>query len=134
MAASKKKTEESPPLPKATAPSALAGSLRQAYRPVTLITAAVVVTAGLFLPRLKTYLPDLSERSEYLLSAKEIDVTQPPHWVPRDFVARVVEDANLPEKLPLLDNALVGDVAEAFRCNPWVEDVVSVSKSYPARV
>ncbi|MGE5193069.1 MAG: cell division protein FtsQ/DivIB [Deltaproteobacteria bacterium] len=108
--------------------------LRQLYRPVTVASAAAVVVAGLFLPRLKGLLPDLEQRSEYRLTATQIEITAPPHWVPHDLVSQVVERADLPEELSLLDENLVGEVAEAFRLSPWVEEVVSVSKSFPARV
>jgi hypothetical protein len=49
-------------------------------------------------------------------------------------VAQVVENANLPEKLSLLDKNLVVEIAEAFQLHPWVEEVVSVNKSFPAKV
>lgn len=134
MAAVKRKRDDQPDAAASSPRSAAARVARQFYRPLTLATAALVVLTGLFLPRLKPYLPDLSGRSEYLLPANEIEITQPPHWVPRNLVSQVVENANLPEKLALLDDALVQDVAEAFRLNPWVEEVVSVTKSYPAKV
>ncbi len=134
MAAVKKKSDERLAASRPKGPSAIARFARQFYRPLTLVTAAIVVLAGLFLPRLQKYLPDLSKRSEYLLPAGDIEITQPPHWVPRDLVRQVVENANLPEQLPLLDDNLVQDVAEAFRLNPWVDEVVSVKKSYPAKV
>lgn len=110
------------------------GNLRRLYRPVTVATAAAVLTAGLLLPRLKGLLPVLEERNEYRVPATQIEITPPPHWVPHDLVAQVVEHSNLPKDLALLDPRLVGDVAEAFRLSPWVEEVVSVTKSYPAKV
>ena len=115
-------------------PSRLMQIGRQFYRPMTLATAALVVMGGLFLPHLSNLLPDLSQRDEYVLAATEIEITQPPHWVPHNFVAQVVENANLPAKLSLLETNLVGEIAEAFQLNPWVEEVVSVSKSFPAKV
>src|SRR5262249_50902176 len=112
----------------------LVALLRQLYRPVTLATAAAVLTAGLFLPRIKGLCPDLDKRREYRLAAARIEITAPPHWGPHDLVEQVVEHANLPKELSLLDENLVGEVAEAFRLSPWVDEVVSVTKSYPARV
>ncbi|HEY2253190.1 MAG TPA: hypothetical protein VGH74_19085 [Planctomycetaceae bacterium] len=125
----KKKANDQP-----ARPSRLAHVGRRIYRPITLATAAAVVLGGLFLPRLANLLPDLSQRDEYLLSANEIEITQPPHWVPHNLVAQIVENANLPSRLSLLDKNLVGEIAEAFQLNPWVEEVVSVSKSFPAKV
>jgi hypothetical protein len=101
---------------------------------VTLVTAALVVMGGLFLPHLARLLPDLSQRDEYVLPATQIEITRPPHWVPHNLVEQVVENANLPARLALLDKGLVGEIAEAFQLNPWIEDVVSVQKSYPAKV
>src|SRR5579872_6880645 len=79
------------------------GGLRQLYRPVTVATAAAVLTAGLFLPRLKGLLPVLAERNEYRVPATEIEITPPPHWVPHDLVAQVVEHSDLAKDLSLLD-------------------------------
>jgi hypothetical protein len=101
---------------------------------VTIATAAVVMAAGLFLPRLKGLLPNLEKRSEYRLPATQIEISPPPRWIPHDLVIQVVEKADLPTELSLLDDNLTGDVAEAFRLSPWVEEVLSVTKSYPARV
>jgi len=112
----------------------LIGMGRQLYRPVTIATAAAVFLVGLFLPRLSKLLPDLDERGEYRMRATQIEISPPPHWVPHDLVAQVVEQAALPDELSLLDDDLVVEVAEAFRLCPWVEDVVSVSKSFPVRV
>lgn len=134
MAAAKRKLDDMPGAVESSRRSRVGKAARQIYRPVTLATAALVVLTGLFLPRLKSYLPDLSGRSEYLLPANEIEFTQPPHWVPRDIVNQVVEAADLPSKLALLDDGLVQEIADAFRLNPWVEEVVSVTKSYPAKV
>ncbi|MBI3866099.1 MAG: hypothetical protein HY290_29830 [Planctomycetia bacterium] len=131
MPPAKRKSDDKPAPPD---PSAMSRVFRALYRPLILVTAALVALTGLMLPRLKSYLPDLSQRSEYQLPASAIEITQPPQWVPRDLVHHVVEDANLPEKLSLLDDSLVQDVAQAFRLNPWVEEVVSVTKSYPAKM
>ena len=130
-----KPDKEKPEKPKEPAkPSRLVRIGRPLYRPMTLATAALVVLAGLFLPHLLNRLPDLSQRDEYLLAATDIEITQPPHWVPHNLVAQIVENANLPARLSLLDKNLVVEIAEAFQLNPWIEEVVSVSKSYPARV
>ncbi len=114
--------------------ASLVGWGRRIYRPVALATAAATVIAGLFLPRLRELLPDLPNRSEYRLSATQIEVTKPPHWIPHNFVEQVVDQADLSHELSLLDDNLVAEVAEAFCHSPWVEEVVSVKKSYPARV
>jgi hypothetical protein len=119
------------------APPAKAGwrtTWRALYQPTTLLLAMGAIVTGVLLPYVARYLPDLSQREEYLLDARQMEVTQPPHWVPRNFVEQIIHDSNLPEKLPLLDDTLVQEIAEAFQLNPWVEEVVSVRKSYPAKV
>jgi hypothetical protein len=101
---------------------------------MTLATAAAVLMAGLFLPRLKGLFPDLQQRREYRLAAAQIEISTPPHWVPHDLVEQVIDQANLSRELSILDENVVGEVAEAFRLSPWVDEVVSVTKSYPAKV
>ncbi|HLJ10768.1 MAG TPA: hypothetical protein VKU82_06245 [Planctomycetaceae bacterium] len=121
--------EEKPPRA-----SRAAGIARQLYRPMTLATAAAVVTAGLFLPRLMKELPDLGEQREYRIESRRIEIAALPHWVPHDLVAQVVDQAGLPAELSLLDDGLAGEIAEAFRLSPWVDEVVSVRKSFPAKI
>ena len=134
MGTSKKKSADSAPTKGGMFRTALRSLLCQFYRPSTLILAAAAVVIGLFLPQLTEFLPDLSQRPEYQLPADQIEVTQPPHWVPRKLVEQVIEDGGLSETLNLLDEGLVQEVAEAFQLNPWVEEVIEVRKSYPAKL
>ncbi|MBS0262298.1 MAG: hypothetical protein JSS02_10140 [Planctomycetes bacterium] len=134
MAAAKKKKDPKPNSGLGSARARLFAGLRPLYRPVTLATAAVVVLAGILLPHFVGRVPDLSGRPEYQLSSADIEISQPPHWVPRDLLNRVIENADLPEKLRLLDDSLAQEIASAFESNPWVEEVVSVRKAYPARI
>lgn len=131
--AKKKKQEitsdETPPQP-----GALRTLRRQLYRPVTLITAAVVIAVAFGWPALRKLLPRLDARREYRLQKTQIHVTQAPHWVPHNLVEQVVGQADLPEQLSLLDENLARDLAMAFALHPWVEEVVSVKKSFPASV
>jgi hypothetical protein len=107
---------------------------RQVYRPFTLliITTGVALTFGW--PVVRKFMPNLEARREYRLTTSHIRITQPPHWVPHNLVEQVVERANLPAELPLLDEGLARDLALAFALHPWVEDVISVKKSFPAMV
>jgi hypothetical protein len=95
---------------------------------------ALVVAAAIVGPEIRKRLPDLAERPEYRLAAVKIEITQPPHWVPHDLVEQVVQHAALPAELSLLDDDLTRQVAEAFQFHPWVEEVVSVKKSVPAKI
>lgn len=133
MARKKKKETELEEAP--AAPPGMVRTLRQQlYRPMTLITAAVVLAAAFGWPILRPLIPKLDSRSEYHLQATQIHVTQAPHWVPHNLVEQVIGHADLPEQLSLLDENLTRDLAMAFALHPWVEEVVSVKKSFPASV
>jgi hypothetical protein len=138
--ARKKKTPAAPsPLP-ATSPSAdsLSGILRllrrQLYRPVVLVAAALLVALTAGWPIIHRLFPLLDGRSEYRLRAAQIQITQTPHWVPHNLVEQVIEKADLPAEMSLLDENLTREIAGAFALHPWVEEVVSVTKSFPAMV
>ncbi len=104
------------------------------FRPRLLATAALMVSAFVFAPRLRGLVPELAERREYRLLAAEIEVTAPPRWVPDVFLEQVLAQSELPASLSVLDETLTEQVAAAFARHPWVEKVVSVRKSVPARV
>ena len=104
------------------------------FRPRVLLVAALCVCGGVFGPRLREFAPELSERQEYRLASAEIEISEPPPWVPDGLVERVIDAAKLPASLSLLDESLTGAVAAAFQKDPWVARVVSVRKSVPARV
>lgn len=121
-----------PPLPKP--PGFIRKARQRWYRPGVLLGAAFVVAAAIGYPYLRHVLPDLSQREEYRLRRERVQITQPPHWVPHNLVEQVWQQAAFPEELPLLEDRLAQDLAEAFQLNPWVEEVLSVSKSFPASV
>jgi hypothetical protein len=79
-------------------------------------------------------LPDLSQRDEYRLRRDQVHITQPPHWVPHNLVEQVWQQGGFADELPLLDDKLAHDIAEAFALNPWVAEVMSVTKSFPPSV
>jgi hypothetical protein len=54
--------------------------------------------------------------------------------VPHNLVEQVIAQADLPKELSLLDDNLTRDLAMAFELHPWVEEVVSVRKAFPASV
>lgn len=115
-------------------PSLLSRVCRAVFRPSLLIVLALGASAWFLAPRLQRYLPDLSSRPEYRLHFGEIEVTEPPYWVPPDLLHQVREKAGLPEELSLLDPTLTETVAKAFARHPWIAEVVQVRKSYPPRV
>lgn len=134
MARRKSAKSESDEIPDIEQDEAQPSLLRRLYRPITLITAAIVVAVGFSLPTIKKWMPDLSGRNEYKLTRSQIRITQPPHWVPHDLVEQACELANLPDEMNLLDENLTREIAEAFQLSPWVEEVVSVTKSFPAEL
>ena len=118
----------------AAAPAKPRGVVRGLFQPKLLFILAVSVLAANCLPLLRSYLPDLSKRPEYRLTAAQIRVTQTPHWVPHNIVEQVVQQGNLPEEMSLLDEHLTQEIADAFQLNPWVERVESVRKSVPGQL
>ncbi len=104
------------------------------FQPWWLAGIALVCGAIILAPRLVKSLPEIGKRPEYQLRANNIQITEIPQWVPRDLVAQVAAQAGLNPTRSVLDENLTSDLAAAFRQHPWVEKVVKVSKSVPARV
>lgn len=107
---------------------------RLLFRPRFLLLLAAGVTAIAAWPALRRALPELSRRDEYRLPATQIEITQPPRWVPPDFVKQVVKRSELPAEVSILNDGLAEQVARAFANHPWVAEVVRVKKDMPARV
>ncbi|TXT30869.1 MAG: hypothetical protein FD138_2246 [Planctomycetota bacterium] len=79
-------------------------------------------------------LPDLRNDRQYRLATSDIEITQPPHWVPHDLAAQATRRAGLPTELSLLDSDVTRRVAAAFEGHPWVKGKVRVTTSVPARM
>ncbi|MFN0054626.1 MAG: cell division protein FtsQ/DivIB [Planctomycetales bacterium] len=127
------KTRNAPP-PSPATPNRWVEFRRQLYRPLTLVTAASVLGLSFILPALRDLLPNLQGADTYKMRADQIQITQPPRWAPSNLVEQVVDQAELPEELSLLDPGLVQELANAFALHPWVAEVVSVQKSFPPRI
>jgi len=128
MARIKKKDAAKPPEPPKAAP-------RRRWFPANLcIAIGLLLIAATSYPAWKHLIPDLTGRSEYKVRAEQIAITQPPQWVPANLVEQVLEHADLTGDLSLLDDGLTKRLAEAFALHPWVEEVVTVKKSFPAAV
>ena len=104
------------------------------FQPWWLAGIALVCGAIILGPRLVKSLPEIGNRPEYQVRVENIRITEIPQWVPRDLVAQVAPQAGINPKRSVLDERLTSDLANAFRQHPWVEKVVKVSKSVPARV
>jgi hypothetical protein len=114
-------------IPEEPKPSPVA---RLIFRPGVLLLLAAGVGLAVFGPKLQGWLPDLSRRGDYLIRPDQIRVTEAPPWIPKTFLDQVAREGELPEKISLLDDAIVDRVAAAFQKQPWVERVVSVRKDF----
>lgn len=108
--------------------------VRWLFSPMKLCVAAIVVIVWLFLPQWTRQLPQLAEQPEYQITAQQIQITPPPRWIPEDIVEKVLDRAGFNESMSLLDPRLGRKVALAFDTHPWIERLVQVRKSYPARL
>jgi hypothetical protein len=115
-------------------PSKVGQLARALFRPSVLLGLAAVILASVAWPIILRSLPDPSQRDEYLTDRNAITVNDPPHWVPRDLVEQVLDQAQIPETLSLLDDDLTSQIAQAFEHHPWVARVVHVQKSVPAQI
>ncbi|MES2791926.1 MAG: hypothetical protein V4719_20095 [Planctomycetota bacterium] len=104
------------------------------FQPWWLAGIALACGAIILAPRVVKSLPEIGNRPEYQLRVDDIQVTEIPQWVPRDLVAQVAAQAGMNPTRSVLDERLTSDLANAFRQNPWVDKVIKVSKTVPARV
>lgn len=104
------------------------------FQPWWLAGIALACGAIILAPRLVKSLPEIGNRPEYQLRVSNIQITEVPQWVPRDLVKQVAPQAGINPSRSVLDENLTSDLAKAFAQHPWVEKVVKVSKSVPARV
>ncbi len=108
-------------------PSPVAKIRRQVFRPSWLLLLAIALLGGLFGPRLKNRLPDLTEREEYRLRVENVHLNEMPHWIPHDLVAQVAKIENWESQpLSLLEEDCCEQIATAFRRHPWVKEVDQV--------
>lgn len=105
------------------------------FRPKTLVVIAVLVSAAIGWPIVSDNLPDLSQQEAYQITPADITINEPPYWVPHDLIEDVIQRADFPAEMSLLDEELTENVAQAFAQHPWVEEVQEVRKaSYPSRL
>lgn len=104
------------------------------FRPRVLLLLATLVSSTVVVPLLWEQLPDLGEAEQYRVTLDDVRISQPPAWVPRDLAEQVWERTALPHELSLLEADLIVRLAQGFAMHPWVEEVVRVRKSFPARI
>jgi hypothetical protein len=109
--------------------------VRWLFSPLRLSIAAALALSWLFWPQVEQQLPQLDNREEYRVGVEQIQITQPlPRWIPEDIVQKIFTRAGFDEPLSLLDPKLSEKIAMACYTHPWIERLVQVRKSYPARV
>jgi hypothetical protein len=104
------------------------------FQPRLLLWGALAGAVFVLAPMVLRMMPNLSAREEYRLRVRDIEVPGPPRWVPIGFVDQVIDSANLPDEVSVLDPELATQIAEAFEQHPWVQKPVTVQISVPARV
>lgn len=79
---------------------------------------------------------DVYALPEYQVPATELHITAAPAWLSpqADIRADVIRDASLDGAMSVLNDRLAVDIARDFALNPWIEEVVGVKKSFPARL
>ncbi len=80
------------------------------------------------------YAPQISQRSNYLLSEQRITLPALPEWITGDVRGEAVRNAGIVGRLSILDEAFNQVIEDAFVLHPWVESVDRITKSYPAGV
>ncbi|QDT65571.1 cell division protein FtsQ/DivIB [Calycomorphotria hydatis] len=105
------------------------------FQPKRLLIAAILPTLLLILPGMAAVLPRLEENTEYRLEVTDIRLLPAPHqYVPANLVAAALERAEIDPHLNLLDAELAPKLAAALQKHPWIQQVKSVRKNYPAGI
>lgn len=76
----------------------------------------------------------LFQSPEFQLHRRDIQISQPPRWIPGDLVREIVSNCELPPRISLMDPQMTRELHDACALNPWVERVHSVRKTFPPRV
>lgn len=108
--------------------------VRWFFRPLPLFLAASVGLLWVTSPLILRQLPKLDNRPEYRVGPGQVTINPPPRWIPHDLVQQVFDRAQLDLSESLLDETLSERVAAAFYMHPWIADVVTVQKSFPAKL
>ena len=104
------------------------------FRPRQLMITAAVAMTIIMIPVLARRMPKLNDRPEYRIGSEQVSISTPPAWIPSDLAQQVFVRAGLEENQSLLDATLSERVAAAFHTHPWVQEVRSVRKTFPARM
>lgn len=103
-------------------------------RPGMLLWIGLAGAAFVIGPALVQFLPDLSQRDEYRLATSQIQIPEPPRWVPSTLLDQIIQDGGLPDEVSILDEGLAEKIAAAFEQHPWITGKVGVEITMPARI
>jgi len=130
----KKKASKAAASPPPAAPVAKRRVTSWFFRPRQLMVTAAVAMTIVMIPVLARRMPKLNDRPEYRIGAEQVSVSTPPNWIPPDLAEQVFVRAGLEKNQSLLDETLSERIAAAFHTHPWIQEVRSVRKTYPARI
>jgi hypothetical protein len=130
----RKKSPKTTAAPVVAVPVAKAGAASWFFQPRPLVISAAVAMTIILIPVLARKMPKLNDRPEYKVGTEQVSISTPPDWIPDDLAKQVFVRAGLEENQSLLDSTLSERVAAAFYTHPWIQEVRSVRKSYPARM
>jgi len=130
----RKKTAKAAASPLLVPPAAKLRVTSWFFRPRQLMITAAVALLAIMLPVLARRMPKLHDRPEYRIGAEQVSISTPPSWIPPDLTQQVFARAGLEKNQSLLDATLSERVAAAFHTHPWIQEVRSVRKTYPARI
>ena len=130
----KKKASKAAASPPPAAPVARRRATSWFFRPRQLMVTAAVAMTIVMIPVLARRMPNLNDRPEYRIGAEQVSISTPPNWIPPDLAQQVFVRAGLEKNQSLLDATLSERVAAAFHTHPWIQEVRSVRKTYPARI
>lgn len=96
-----------------------------------------LLLCGLAASLWSTLRSQIEDQDVYRVSPSDINVWNPPEWLPKNFVEATLEylppDAR-GETFNALDPNLTGNLLRAFTDSPWVDKVESIVVSYPRRI
>jgi len=80
------------------------------------------------------YLPTIARHPQFQITAANVHVTPPPHWIRTDVKAEVLRDSGLLGHLSVIDDhqRLQQRVRDAFAFHPWVAAVGKITINLPA--
>lgn len=128
------KAKKSAPKPKTGQSSGFREFLTWLYRPGVLFVMATVCVAPIAVGIAHRLLPSASELEAYQFSTAKIDIGETPTWIPESFLSDVINKADLPETVSVLEEKLTERIHHSFSQHPWVKNVKQVRIESPPSI